>query len=575
MAIMLPAKPREFDPASKEGLMFEALEQLPDDYYVFHSFQMTSVRNNTVYENEIDFVIFNPSLGIICLEAKAGSAISYSDGEWRYSNGLPMAHGGPFHQADRNKWNLLRYIERSKAAALAPKCKFLHAVWFPGISDNDLRGMTMPSEADRALVMTKEALSDPKSYIDRIFAIELPNGRTTDLQPVEAKRLLREVLCPQFDICPSASFDSDLKKIVFHRLLKEQTAVLNFLHEQKSAAINGAAGTGKTMIALEKAQRHACNGEKVLFLCYNAELCKHIKEKYSQDNLDIYTVIGYICKLGNSREPDYDKAKGILEEMFVTESFPYKHVVIDEGQDFGYDDLEASGIMEIMRECIEMRDDGSSFFVFYDKLQKIQARSLPVFIEEADCRLTLYRNCRNTINIATTSLKPVTERDPKLMEGAVAGVPAQLHFCDEQDQVVAALDKAIADLKEDGISDVVILTCKTEKTSIIAGSVTDGMYKRKYKFSTCRKFKGLEADAVILVDVDETTFNPDKMYKDSDTVFLYYVGASRARLRLEILAQLSDEECTNILQKTLNYRSKIRKPRRELAAALGAMGKIG
>ena len=53
MAIMLPAKPREFDPASKEGLMFEALEQLPDDYYVFHSFQMASVRNNTVYENEI------------------------------------------------------------------------------------------------------------------------------------------------------------------------------------------------------------------------------------------------------------------------------------------------------------------------------------------------------------------------------------------------------------------------------------------------------------------------------------------------------------------------------------------
>ena len=161
------------------------------------------------------------------------------------------------------------------------------------------------------------------------------------------------------------------------------------------------------------------------------------------------------------------------------------------------------------------------------------------------------------------------------MEGAVAGVPAQLHFCDEQDQVVAALDKAIADLKEDGISDVVILTCKTEKTSIIAESVSDGMYKRKYKFSTCRKFKGLEADAVILVDVDETTFNPDKMYKDSDTIFLYYVGASRARLRLEILAQLSDEECTNILQKTLNHRSKIRKPRRELAVALGAMGKIG
>lgn len=569
MAIMLPAKPREFDPASKEGLMFEALELLPDDYYVFHSFQMTSIRNNTVYENEIDFVIFNPSRGIICLEAKAGSAISYSDGEWRYSNGSPMAHGGPFHQADRNKWNLLHYIERSKAASLAPKCKFLHAVWFPGIADDNLRGMTLPSEADRALVMTKEALKDPKGYIDRIFAIELPNGRVTDLQPVEAKRILREVLCPQFDICPSASFDSDLKKIVFHRLLREQTAVLNFLHDQKSAAINGAAGTGKTMIALEKAQRHAVNGEKVLFLCYNTELCKHIKEKYSQDNLDIYTVIGYICKLGNSREPDYDKVKNILEGMYITETFPYKHVVIDEGQDFGYDDLENSEIMDIMRE------DGSSFFVFYDKLQKIQARSLPRFIEEVDCRLNLYRNCRNTMNIAKTSLKPITEREPKLMEGAVTGIPAQLHFCNEREEVITALDKAIADLKVEGISDVVILTCKTEKASIVAEAVTDGMYKKKYKFSTCRKFKGLEADAVILVDVDETTFNPDKIYKDSDTVFLYYVGASRAKLRLEILTQLTDEECINVLQKTLNYRSKIRKPRREFAIALGAMGKIG
>lgn len=80
---------------------------------------------------------------------------------------------------------------------------------------------------------------------------------------------------------------------------------------------------------------------------------------------------------------------------------------------------------------------------------------------------------------------------------------------------------------------------------------------------------------MILVDVDETTFNPDKMHKDSDTVFLYYIGSSRAILRLEILSQLSDEECTNILQKTLNYRSKIRKPRRELASALCSMGKIG
>jgi len=568
VAIMLPAKPRQFEPASMEDVMFDALTQLPDDYYVFHSFHLSNVNENTFFENEIDFVIMNPSLGIICLEAKAGTGISYTYGEWRYTNGTAMKHDGPFVQASRNKWNLKRYIERSSASDLVKKCKFLHAVWFPGMTEQDIQKINLPSEADRSILLTKEALSDPKTHIDRIFAVELPNGLKTDLSPTDVRRLLREVLCPQFSICPSASLDSDLKNIVFHRLLREQAAVLNFLHEQKSAAINGAAGTGKTMIALEKAQRHASNKEKVLFLCYNTELCKHIKEEYANQYIDVYTIIGYICKLGNSFEPDYDKVKGILEEMFITESFPYKHVVIDEGQDFGFDELESSGIMEIMRQCIEQRDDGSTFFVFYDRLQNIQAQIMPVFIEEADCRLTLYRNCRNTKNIATTSLRPITERDPKLMEGAVTGVPAQLHFCENTEDIISALESTVSALRDDGLNDIVILTCKTEKTSAIAKVIENGLFRKKYKFSTCRKFKGLEADAIVLVDVDVTTFDPK-------SVLLYYVGTSRAKLRLDIIAQLSDDDSTFILENSLNYRAKIRKPRKELAAALGAMGKIG
>ena len=59
MAVMIPERPRTFDPASQEGLMFEALELLPDEYYVFHSFRIADVRNNRFSENETDFVIFN------------------------------------------------------------------------------------------------------------------------------------------------------------------------------------------------------------------------------------------------------------------------------------------------------------------------------------------------------------------------------------------------------------------------------------------------------------------------------------------------------------------------------------
>ena len=44
MAIMYPERPKEFSINSKEDLMFEALSNLPDTYYIFHSYR-TSVLN--------------------------------------------------------------------------------------------------------------------------------------------------------------------------------------------------------------------------------------------------------------------------------------------------------------------------------------------------------------------------------------------------------------------------------------------------------------------------------------------------------------------------------------------------
>lgn len=123
---------------------------------------------------------------------------------------------------------------------------------------------------------------------------------------------------------------------------------------------------------------------------------------------------------------------------------------------------------------------------------------MPKFIGDLDCRLTLYRNCRNTENIAVTSLRPITERKPKVFEGAVKGTPAKIHFCDSVQNERERIDSIIDDLAADGYRDIVLLTCKTEATSILSDSVNNGKYRNKYLFTTCRKFKGLEADVVIL-----------------------------------------------------------------------------
>ena len=564
MAIMIPNRPHAFAPASLEGVMFTALEKLPDEYYVFHSLKISTVVDNIFHESETDFVVFNKRLGILCLEAKAGQ-VHYENGYWLYGSGEPMHNGGPFNQAASNKWKLIKYFENHRFSSILAKCKFLHAVWFPSLSENDIRSMTLPTDSDRELIMTTEALSAPTPYLEKIFSMDLPGKKETNLTDSDVNRILREILCPQFNVFPSISFESDLKKIVFNRLLEEQSGVLNFLSEQKTAVINGAAGTGKTMIAVEKAQRHAMAGEKVLFLCYNAQLKNFLSENYAHDNIDYYTISGLACKLCDTTTPNYDKMKSKLEDMYVFESFPYMHVVIDEGQDFGIDDVEETGIIEIIESIItDTKPDNASFYVFYDKYQLVQARKIPKYISDADCKLTLYRNCRNTENIAITSLAPITERKPKLIDGCVKGVPTKLHFCESDEKVKEKLDIIIDILKGQGIKDIVILTCKTETSSVLSDVISNGLYRNKYLFSTCRKFKGLEADAVILIDFTADIF-------EDENVLLYYVGTSRARLWLDMITTMDNEVCTDILQSYFEKRGLIKNPQRELATAINAI----
>lgn len=55
-------------------------------------------------------------------------------------------------------------------------------------------------------------------------------------------------------------------------------------------------------------------------------------------------------------------------------------------------------------------------------------------------------------------------------------------------------------------------------------------------------------------------------------VLIFYVGTSRARIKLEITAILSDDDCKEILTSVLNYQGKIRRAKKDFAGALNAIG---
>ena len=95
MAIMIPDVPRDYNPASLEGVMFDALKKLPPDYYVVHSFKNVYVEGNMLHEGDADFVgpVFGegsePYTEIICGEGRCRYVIheAEEDGE-KYFMGI-------------------------------------------------------------------------------------------------------------------------------------------------------------------------------------------------------------------------------------------------------------------------------------------------------------------------------------------------------------------------------------------------------------------------------------------------------------------------------------------------------
>jgi len=560
MAIMYPDKPHEFPPNSREGIMFDCLKKLSNEYYVFHSFKIVNVIEDTIFESETDFVIFNPAKGILCLEAKAGH-VKYEEGEWKYGSGHIMGHGGPYRQAASGKWKLRDYIKSRGLDYILGRCKLLHAVWFPSIEKEAFDSIALPSDADINLTLTADSFENIEQEISDIFDIELQNGVETKMTPVDSKKIVEQVLAPTFNLVPIANMKLENQQIVFKRMLKEQIALLSYLEEQDNAVINGLAGTGKTVMAVEKAKRHADNGEKVLFLCYNSFLKDYLQNTYAHSNVDYYTIDGLACKLCDTITPNYNRLKETLEEMYLEETFPYKHIIIDEGQDFGKERLNDIAIIELLKSNVVDEDKNGTFYLFYDKNQMVQSSSLPSYIDNSDCKLTLYRNCRNTENIAITSLRLLgSEKRPRLFDDAIIGDSPEMFFAENVTKTVVTINSIIDSAWESGYDNIQILTCKTEEKSIISDECSTGTYLYKAKkipFTTCRKYKGLEADVIKIVDLDNEVFT-------TNAEQVMYVGSSRARYKLFLVANIGAAECDAFLE-SKNIK-KTKKPEKAFAA---------
>lgn len=587
MAHMIPPQPKDFDDKSDEGIVFEALKKLPDDYYVFHNVIVNGVVDNDLIEREIDFMIVNRRYGILCLEAKNGQFIQYYDRAWHYSSGKPMSHGGPYNQASSAKHafkRLLKAHANSDVRDIYYNCKMFHAVWFFKMKKEAFKlqnSKGLPEDAVMELTMFLEDMVDPTPAIEKIFKLNIPidedRDAVTNFTDESFQLLLDSVLCPMFHLTPSPSSKGVLIEDSMNQLLYEQYRLLDFLEDQESAVINGAAGTGKTMLAVEKARRNSIDEEKVLFLCYNRLLCDHLNNTHKKNpskayrkqfaNVDFMT----ISQLAKEKTGNYKDFDGLMEWLMECcdepDQFGYKHVIVDEGQDFGLIDASIDAkeaeancsILDLLQEAAA--EVGGSFYLFYDKYQMIQGGEsieykIPDCISNSDCRLSLHYNCRNTKEIAQTSVTPLKDSKNRAIKPKAACTwfePSrpQMHITGSKKKIISIINEILDKYYEDKVENVVLLTPGKEEFSCVADYLTQGtganegymVYSHndiEYKVTTCIKFKGLEADAIVMIDLDKSSFTG---YQGLE----FYVGTSRAKQYLDYVVFMVPNEYPEVI----------------------------
>ncbi|MHB8077302.1 DEAD/DEAH box helicase family protein [Desulfosporosinus fructosivorans] len=109
-------------------------------------------------------------------------------------------------------------------------------------------------------------------------------------------RIVEDVLCRPIEVRPLLRDILEADDKLRIRLTNEQSSVLRTLARHKRAAIVGAAGTGKTILAAEKVRTLASIGAKVLFLCYNKALGEQIYYQLLRDQkefLSFFHLLGY------------------------------------------------------------------------------------------------------------------------------------------------------------------------------------------------------------------------------------------------------------------------------------------
>lgn len=536
MARMFPNFLRPDTRSYAEKTLYKELErQLSDEFTVFHSvWWLLKDLNNDARDGEADFVIIHPQLGILILEVKGGT-VSY-DGtkdQW-FSNGVSIKD--PFKQARDNKYSLLRLLTNQLGLAWIV---IGHAVAFPKVIVKE--NIPLPLDAPYEIILDRSKLTSLSDSIKEIFDYwRGQNKKQANFNQAQIKKL-ESILAPTTKIKPIIEEDEKF----FLELSEQQFRLLNWLSSHRRVRISGCAGSGKTLLAVEKARHLRNQGFSVLLTCYNRGLASFLSKNLGlRRNMYIYNFHALCKHLFTKAGLQIPEEKTMATDKLLNEIYPNRlmqaadllnwrvdAIIVDEGQDFRENWWFA------LKFLLKDPDNGI-FYFFYDNNQDIFGNNWQPPLEEIHIPLT--ENWRNTQKIHNYVNQYYHGENKPRCIGPFGRDVEILHYESDTDLKNKLSELLNLLVNEEDISpkDIVILTT-TRKLTLQNKSI--GNFKIKAEpipnsneilCNTIYYFKGLESPVVILVN---TGFFKTGEPNINNIENLMYVGTSRARHHLIML----------------------------------------
>lgn len=535
-----------------EKAVFAALQgsDATKEWVVLHSLGLAEhVRQ---VEGEADFVVIVPDTGVLVVEVKSHHSIDrLSDGRWKLGNDAPTARG-PFQQANEALHSIRDFLEK-KGFDLR-SIPMVSAVWFTHVR---ARAMLPPSpewhgwqvldsedvKGDAASAVLRTLAAGTRHLDDKIkyfsYAGVGPDAATVDRMVT----LLR----PRFELATVVGDTRRARDTQLVAFLAEQYLGLDAMADNRSVLFSGPAGSGKTWLAMEAARREIAAGGVGRLLCFNSFLGKRLAADMAEiAGLTVGTLHREMLRITGLRVPidagasfwEQELPDATLEALLDRPDLTADFLIVDEIQD-----IAKAPYLDVLELLVEGGLSGGRVLLFgdFERQAIFETGDGRVLLRERAPHLSTFRltsNCRNLPRIGyqvnlLSKLEPGYQHFRRQDDGVD---PSFVPFSTGSDQS-PLLVQAVKSLRDEGFELSEILVLSPLRDGATAEVTTDPWLRQvlhpadgrrgargQLLYSTIHAYKGLEAPAVIVTDLD------DRATPGFES--LLYVGLTRATDRL-------------------------------------------